>query len=298
MERLIIAVGLNENVTQDQNPNVPITPAEIAADIAECVDAGASIIHVHCRNPVTGEPIMDDPDGYLELFRTVHAEVPDALVYPTYPNGEMVDRYKHVKALMEDPASGLAIAPIIAGSADLTPPLDYARNAPTGDWLLHMPLRDLFYQLELAREHGLFVSHDVMEPGGLRTVISLFRDGQYVHPVLLKFFMSDRMGFGFPAEPRYLDVWAGLVPPDFDGEWLVLPYGVDYAKSMALWRHAIEIGGHVRVGVGDSPAVVDGFLPTNAERVAQMASIAREIGRDVATLADVRERFATALVPA
>jgi len=137
-----------------------------------------------------------------------------------------------------------------------------------------------------------------MEPGGLRTVISLFRDGQYVHPVLLKFFMSDRMGFGFPAEPQYLDVWAGLVPPDFDGEWLVLPYGVDYAKSMALWRRAIELGGHVRVGVGDSPAVVDGFLPTNAERVAQMAAIARDMGREVATLTDVRERFATALVPA
>ena len=297
MERLIIAVGLNENVTRDQNPNVPITPKEIAADIAECIDAGASIIHVHCRNPVTGEPIMDDPDGYLELFRTIHAEV-DALVYPTYPNGEMVDRYKHVKALMEDPACGLEIAPIIAGSADLTPPLDIARAAPGHDWLLHMPLPDLFYQLELAREHGLFVSHDVMEPGGLRTVISLFRDGQYVHPVLLKFFMSDRMGFGFPAEPRYLDVWAGLVPPDFDGEWLVLPYGVDYEKSMALWRRAIELGGHVRVGVGDSPAVVDGFLATNAERVAQMAGIARDMGREVATLADVRERFATALVPA
>lgn len=297
MERLIIAVGLNENVTRDQNPNVPITPAEIAADIAECVDAGASIIHVHCRNPVTGEPIMDDPESYLELFRTIHADV-DALVYPTYPNGEMVDRYKHVKALMEDASSGLEIAPIIAGSADLTPPLEYARSAPSGDWLLHMPLSDLFYQLELAREHDLFVSHDVMEPGGLRTVISLFRDGQYVHPVLLKFFMSDRMGFGFPPEPRYLDVWAGLVPDDFDGEWLVLPYGVDYAKSMALWLHAIEVGGHVRVGVGDSPAVVDGFLPTNAERVAQMAAIARDRGREVATLADVRERFSLALVPA
>jgi 3-keto-5-aminohexanoate cleavage enzyme len=298
MERLIIAVGLNENVTRDQNPNVPITPTEIAADIAECIDAGASIVHVHCRNPVTGEPIMDDPDGYLELFRTIHAEVPDALVYPTYPNGEMVDRYKHVRALMEDPSCGLAIAPIIAGSADLTPPLDIARAAPGHDWLLHMPLPDLFYQLELAREHGLFVSHDVMEPGGLRTVISLFRDGQYVHPVLLKFFMSDRMGFGFPPEPRYLDVWAGLVPPDFDGEWLVLPYGVDYAKSMALWRHAIETGGHVRVGVGDSPAAVDGFLPTNAERVAQMAATSRAMGREVATLDDVRARFTAALVPA
>ena len=71
---------------------------------------------------------MDDPDGYLELFRTIHAAV-DALVYPTYPNGETVDRYKHVKALMEDPACGLEIAPIIAGSADLTPPLEYARRA-------------------------------------------------------------------------------------------------------------------------------------------------------------------------
>jgi 3-keto-5-aminohexanoate cleavage enzyme len=297
MERLIIAVGLNENVTRDQNPNVPITPTEIAADIAECVEAGASIIHVHCRDQVTGAPIMDDPAAYVELFRTIAATV-DAPVYPTYPNGETVDRYKHVKALMDDPDCALEIAPIIAGSADLTPPLEYARTAPQADWHLQMPLRDLFYQLELARQHGLWVSHDVMEPGGLRTVISLYRDGEYVHPVLLKFFMSDRMRFGFPPEPRYLDVWAGLVPPDFDGEWLVLPYGVDYDTSMALWRHAIAIGGHVRVGVGDSPMPVGGFLPTNAERVAQMAAIAQEMGREVATVDDVRSRFAAQLVPA
>ncbi|MFA5884137.1 MAG: 3-keto-5-aminohexanoate cleavage protein [Acidimicrobiia bacterium] len=295
LPELIIAVGLNENVTRDQNPNVPITPDEIAADIAECVEAGASIIHVHCRNPVTGEPIMDDPDAYVELFHTIHATV-DAPVYPTYPNGETVDRYKHVKALMEDPACGLELAPVIAGSADLTPPLEYARAAAQSDWHLHMPLGDLFYQLALAREHDLWVSHDVMEPGGLRTVMSLFRGGEYVHPVLLKFFMSQRMGFGFPPEPRYLDVWAGLVEPDFDGEWLVLPYGVDDATSMALWRHAIATGGHVRVGVGDSPAPEGGFLPTNAERVAQMATIAREMGREVATLAETRARFTRSLV--
>lgn len=287
-------MGLNENVTRDQNPNVPITPDEIAADIAECVEAGASIVHVHCRDPRTGEPVMDDPDAYIDLFRTVRATV-DAPVYPTYPNGETVARYRHVKALMEDPACGLEIAPVIAGSADLTPPIEQARAAGSGDWLLHMPLRDLLYQLALARDHDLWVSHDVMEPGGLRTVVSLFRAGEYVHPVLLKFFMSQRMGFGFPPEPRYLDVWAGLVPADFDGEWLVLPYGVDFDTSMALWRHAIACGGHVRVGVGDSPAPEGGFLPTNAERVAQMAAIARDLGREVATVADTRARFGARL---
>ena len=294
MEQLIIAVGLNENVTRDQNPNVPITPAEIAADIAECVEAGASIVHVHCRNPDTGAPIMDDADAYVELFRTIHDSV-DALVYPTYPNGGTIERYRHVKALMEDPACGLEIAPVIAGSADLTPPLEYARHASQSDWNLQMPLGDILYQLELARKHDLWVSHDVMEPGGLRTVMALFRGDEYVRPVLLKFFMSQRMGFGFPPEPRYLDVWSGLVEPGFDGEWLVLPYGVDYASSMALWRHAIATGGHVRVGVGDSPVAEGGFLATNAQRVAQIATIARDLGRDVASLADTRARFARPL---
>jgi uncharacterized protein (DUF849 family) len=294
MERLIVAVGLNENASRDQNPNVPITPEEIATDIAECVDAGASIIHVHCRDRVTGAPIMDDPEAYLDLFRTIRATV-DVPVYPTYPNGSTVERYAHVRALMDDPASGLEIAPVIAGSADLTPPLEHLRSAAGGDWLLHMPLGDILYQLELARAHDLWVSHDVMEPGGLRTVMTLFRAGEYVHPVLLKFFMSQRMGFGLPPEPRYLDVWAGLVDADFDGEWLVLPYGVDFATSMALWRHAIATGGHVRVGVGDSPVAADGFLPTNAARVAQIVEIAGELGREVATVTDTRARFGAPL---
>lgn len=294
MGPVIIAVGLNENVTPDQNPNVPITAAEIAADIVECVEAGASIVHVHCRNPTTGEPVMDDPQAYVELFRTIRAAV-DVPVYPTYPNGETEARYRHVKALMEDPESGLELAPVIAGSADLTPPLERARQAGGGDFLLHQSLDDLLYQLALARHHDLWVSHDVMEPGGLRTVLSLFRQGEYVHPVLLKFFMSARLGFGFPPEPRYLDVWSGLVSADFEGEWLVLPYGVDFDRSMALWRHAITTGGHVRVGVGDNPVPEGGFLPTNAARVAQMAAVARELGRDVATVADTRVRFGARL---
>ena len=297
MGPVIIAVGLNENVTREQNPNVPITADEIARDVEECVEAGASVIHVHCRDVTTGAPVMDDPAAYVELFRTIHAAV-DVPVYPTYPNGETVARYRHVEALMNDPACGLEMAPVIAGSADLTPPLVHARQSGQSDWLLHQPLGDILYQLALAREHDLWVSHDVMELGGLRTVLSLFGDGEYAHPVLLKFFMSSRLGFGFPPEPRYLDVWSGLVPSDFDGEWLVLPYGVDYETSMALWRRAISSGGHVRVGVGDNPVPEGGYLPTNAERVAQMANLARELGREVATVPDVRARFGSRLVRA
>jgi 3-keto-5-aminohexanoate cleavage enzyme len=288
-ERLIIAVGLNENVTRAQHPGVPITPDEIAADVAECVEAGASVVHLHARDPATGAPVMDDPGLYREVFQAV-TERSDALVYPTYPNGEKVARYRHVVALME--AGLLEIAPVIAGSADLTPGPDLLADRLGGDWLLHQPLEDVVYQLELARRHDLWVSHDVMEPGGIRQSVSLYRLGQYVRPVLYKFFMSEQWGFGFPPEPRYLDVYAGLVPDDVEAEWLVLPYGCRWERARALWEGALLGGGHVRVGIGDNPDRGGPWLPTNADRVAEMAAWGRRLGREPATTTDVRVRFA------
>ncbi|MGH7822625.1 MAG: 3-keto-5-aminohexanoate cleavage protein [Candidatus Binatia bacterium] len=134
------------------------------------------------------------------------------------------------------------------------------------------------------------MSHDVFEPGGVRNVIALWRAGRYRRPVLLKFFLSEVFAFGFPPEERYLGVYADMLPADLPCEWLVLPYGASFATAMRLWTWAIRHGGHVRVGLGDNP-VGDGYLPTNVERVKQIAALARSLGREVATLDDVRRRF-------
>jgi uncharacterized protein (DUF849 family) len=296
-DRLVVAVGLNENVPRSRNPHVPVTPDEIAADVAECVEAGATVVHLHARDPATGAPVMDEPGPYLDVFRAVRERAPDALVYPTYPNGDKVARYRHVVALME--AGLLEVAPVIAGSADLTPGPDLLAERLGGDWLLHQPLDDVVYQLDLAREHDLWVSHDIMEPGGVRQSVSLYRLGRYTRPVLYKFFMSEQWGFGFPPEPRYLEVYASLIPDDVEAEWLVLPYGCRWDVARALWETAIRLGGHVRVGVGDNPDHTGPWRPTNAERVAEMAEWGRRLGRAPATPADVRARFAPlAAVPA
>ncbi|MGH7822626.1 MAG: 3-keto-5-aminohexanoate cleavage protein, partial [Candidatus Binatia bacterium] len=130
VQKLIVAVGLNENVTRDENPNVPITPREIAEDVAACVEAGASIIHLHARDPDTGAPMMDDPEQYTRIYLAIR-ERTDALVYPTYPPGPKEHRYRHVVALAGNAAARLEIAPIIAGSADLSP-VDARGEAPAG----------------------------------------------------------------------------------------------------------------------------------------------------------------------
>ena len=56
MDKLIIDARLNEYTFREPNPNIPYAPEEIAADAAACVEAGASIVHYHAREPETGAP--------------------------------------------------------------------------------------------------------------------------------------------------------------------------------------------------------------------------------------------------
>jgi uncharacterized protein (DUF849 family) len=289
MDSLIVAVGVNENATRDQNPNIPITAEEIARDIAACVEAGASVFHVHARDERTGEPILNDTQQYIRIFEAIRERC-DALVYPSYPIVPTRERYQHVVTLAE--RGLLEIGPIIASSTNFMP-ADAARpgfDAGDADYVLYQSWQDITYQMEISNKFGLWISHDVMEPGGVRIATALWRAGWYQHPMLLKFFMSERLTFGLPPEPRFLEAFAATVPEDLDCEWLVLPYGCAAATATALWTWAIEHGGHVRVGVGDNPAG-EGYLATNAERVHAIAALANSRGRTVATVADVRARF-------
>ena len=59
MDKLIITVALTGNVpTKEMNPNLPVTPEEIAADVRRCADAGAVVFHVHARDK-DKQPTLD-----------------------------------------------------------------------------------------------------------------------------------------------------------------------------------------------------------------------------------------------
>jgi uncharacterized protein (DUF849 family) len=289
VEELIIAVGVNEDVTREQNPHVPITPSEIGDDIAACVDAGASIFHLHARNPDTGQTEYNNGDRYRDIFAAVR-ERTDALCYPTYVPVGIEETYRHVVSLAEFDAAPLEIGPVISGSANISAPDFAAKTFVGGDYVLTQSHASLLYQLEICRRYDLWVSHDVFEPGGVRSAIDAWRMGHYVRPMLLKLFMSEHRPFGFPPEPRFLEAYVDLLPEDLDCEWLFLPYGVNADDAMACFRWCIDHGGHVRVGVGDNPSG-PGYLPSNVDRVAEIAELGRSRGREPATVADVRQRF-------
>ena len=65
MDKTIITVAVTGSLTtKEQNPNLPVTPEELAKATIESYHAGAAVVHLHVREPLTGKPVQN-----IELFR-------------------------------------------------------------------------------------------------------------------------------------------------------------------------------------------------------------------------------------
>src|SRR5919107_3530826 len=111
---VIIEAAINGGTSKDANPNVPKSPEEIAADALACLEAGASIIHAHC-DPVGG-PDDEVAGRYLEAFRPVWDEAPDALLYPTINFGAGGLSFGHLPPMAKE---GLRVGLLDPGSVNL-----------------------------------------------------------------------------------------------------------------------------------------------------------------------------------
>ena len=95
MDPLIITVaGIGAELTREQQPNLPVTPSEIAEDAAQCQQAGASIYHLHVRDD-EGRPTMD-----TEVFRAAR----DAI----HARTELIVQFTSGGAVTDDEESRLA----------------------------------------------------------------------------------------------------------------------------------------------------------------------------------------------
>ena len=100
-EHVIIEAAINGETKPERNPNAPRKPEEIIADVFRCLDSGASIIHAHSDEIMrTGR---ESADGYLAAWRTIMAERPDTLWYPTLGAGkDMKESISHIDILAEE----------------------------------------------------------------------------------------------------------------------------------------------------------------------------------------------------
>ena len=283
----MIEVALNGQTSKQVNPNVPRASVEIAECALACIEAGACIVHTHIADiMVPGEQAAA---AYLEHFRPILAERPDALVYPTLGFGATVqERYAHLRIVAQE--GGLRIGFVDPGSVNL------GGADPDG-----VPLRIEFaYTNTPAEIHWAFELHHslllgpsiaIFEPGFLRHALAYHRAGRLPAGSLIKFYMGGDYGymgqghkgvsFGLPPTPWGLDVYLALFG-DCELPWSVGVLGGDVFEH-DLARHALERGGHLHVGLED---YMGSDKPTNEEIVARSVELCEEVGVPVATTTD------------
>ena len=83
---LMIEAAINESVSKELNPHVPYGLDEVVQAAVECSQAGASIIHFHPRQAITGSQYWTDTEFYRDAFALIRRET-DAILYPTQQPG-------------------------------------------------------------------------------------------------------------------------------------------------------------------------------------------------------------------
>ncbi len=294
-DKVIIEVGLNEGAGRGVNPHVPITPEECADDALRCLDAGASLVHWHARDPTTGEQRLGDADLYAEAL--VPMQAAGLVGYPSYPVDPGVATGHRLDHVWELRARGLLeVAPIDLGSVT-TVPWSRALNDFVGleslrtqSGVVDNPLTFVLDAVERAKGLGLPVTFGAFDIGSSRILRMLAESHRVVGPVLLKVFLSEGWAVGPVPSEAALDLHLAQLPAGLDVEWMVVPYShTDPAAIEGLCRAALGRGGHVRVGIGDSP--IANPAATNADLVDRVVGWSLDAGRPVATTGDVRARL-------
>ena len=273
---VIIEAAINGGTTKERNPNVPRLPDEIAADALDCIAAGAAVIHNHIDR--TGIDEDEAAGRYLEGWRPVLAERPDALVYPTVHFGPPIG-YEHLVPLA---ASGLLRVGLAdPGSVNLGG-VD-ATGVPTGGFVYANSFDAVGRAFDICREQRLGPSLAIYEPGFLRATLAWWRAGRLPAGSMVKLYFSTERGllgapFGLPPTTRaleaYLEMLEGCPLP-----WAVSVVGGDVTASEVA-PAALRRGGHLHLGLefyaGDG-------TPTNRELVERAVRLCEDAGRPVAT---------------
>ncbi len=264
MDKLIITVALTGNVpTKEMNPNVPMTPDEIAADVRKCAGAGASMFHIHARDEDL-KPTLE-----MDVFKTILGKIketcPDVILQLSTGGraGKGWDeRATPVKLCPE-------MASFTTGSNNL-PGLVY-ENSP----------QFIEYLAEVFKETGVKPEIEVFETGMINNALFLHKKGLIELPMHFNFVLG--VPGAMPGTVKNLLFLSESIPPG--STWSVAGIG---KAQIPLATTAIVLGGHVRVGLEDNLYLPDGSPASNAGLVEKVAILAKEIGRDLATPAEAR----------
>jgi len=251
--------------TKADNPHLPTSPREIAAEAVAAHAAGASVVHVHLRDD-QGQPTADLAVA-RRILELIEASGSDVLVQLSTGVGLTVPYEERMRIVEARPAMAtLNVATMTFASGEF-------RNPPDGMRRLAARMRELDVKPEL----------EIYDHGHLDIALGLLDEGLLAPP--LQFSIVLGVYGGAAATPRNLVALVDRLPDD--AAWQVIGIG---RSNLALTAMGLAMGGNARTGMEDTLMLRRGEPATgNAALVQRLAAVARAIEREPATAAEAAQ---------
>ena len=261
---MITAAMVGAEVTKAQQPKLPTTPQEIIQAAVECYEAGASIIHIHVRDSEGNA--TQDAGLFREVVEGIRARC-DVITQVSTGGAVWMTAEERLQSIECRPD----MATLTTGT------VNFGESVFMNNRELVETFARRLQQYEIVPEIEIF------DMGMLDEALRLRGIGLLSDPIQFDFVMGVPGAIG--ADPAHLMHMVRCLPPG--STWSVAGMG---RHQLTLGMIALALEGHVRVGFEDNIYYRKGQLAeSNAELVARIARIAREMDRPVATSDQARE---------
>jgi uncharacterized protein (DUF849 family) len=283
--------------TPTMSPYLPITPKQISDAAIGAADAGASIIHLHARDPETGKP-DPRPETFMEFLPVIKNGC-DAIVNVSTGGGlgmSIEDRLAAATQASPEMASlnmgslNFGIFPLAQKYDNWQHPWEPEFLEMTKDLIFPNTFKTIEYSLQqLGEAHGTRFEFECYDLGHLYNLAYFVDAGLIKPPFFIQMIFGILGGVGADLDNlmHMHSVAQKLFGDDF--EWSVLGAG---RNQMPFATQSAILGGNVRVGLEDSLYISRGELAmTNAEQVVKIRNVIEELGMTVATPEEARQRL-------
>jgi len=293
-EKAIITAAITGSIhTPTMSNYLPITPKQIADEAVRANEAGAAVCHIHARDPETGKPVPD-----LNLIKEIITSIKSrcnmvvcittggGLGMTTEQRVAPVDLYRPELASFNAGSINFALFPVIPRYKEWKFEWEKQYLGFTEDFIFPNTFKSMREYCAKFDETDTKPEFEIYDSGMVNNVASLIEAGYAKKPVYIQFVMGVLGGITpSPENLLFLVDYAKKLIGDF--EFSVCVAG---RAQFPICTQSLLIGGNVRVGLEDNLYLDKGHMAkSNAEQVAKIVRIAKELGIDPATPDETRK---------
>ncbi|HVF64286.1 MAG TPA: 3-keto-5-aminohexanoate cleavage protein [Casimicrobiaceae bacterium] len=280
----ILTCAVTGNLTmREQNPALPVTPEEIARSAVDAARAGASIVHLHARDPSTGRGTTR-----TEIFDEIVGRIRDAdcdviLNLSTGEGGRFIPSDDDPKVAA--PGSTLMRPELRVAHVERLKPdvctLDFNTMYSGTAVVINTP-RNLEIMAQRVLGAGVVPELEIFDSGDLQLALAFIERGILRGPLMWQIVLGVR--YGAMADPQTMQYFVSRLPRD--AQWTAFGIG---RMAFPMLAQAFLLGGHVRIGMEDTVYIDKGVLaPSNAALVAKGVGIVTSLGGRIASVSEAR----------